>query len=91
VLVTDDKGQKAEAIVWNATDLKEFPVQMQMNDKEATVVMRYKEIKLARPDAKQFEAPAGYSKHSDMMQLMQVAAQKMAGGAGAPAGGAKKP
>ena len=90
VIMTDDKGQKSDAIVWNATDLKEFPVQMQMNDKETTVVMRYKDIKLANPDAKQFTAPAGYSKHTDMMQLMQVAVQKVTPGAGAPAGGARK-
>ena len=90
VVLTDDKGQKAEAIVWNATDLKEFPVQMQMNDKDATVVMRYKDIQLAKPDAKQFAAPAGYGKHTDMMQLMQVAVQKATRGAGAPAGGTRK-
>jgi len=90
VVMTDDKGQKGEAIVWNATDLKEFPVQMQMNDKEATVVMRYKDIKLAKPDAKQFAAPTGYSKHTDMMQLMQAAVQRVTPGAGAPAGGTRK-
>jgi hypothetical protein len=81
VFLTDDKGQKAEAIVWNAADLSE---------KEMTVVMRYKDIKLAKPEPRQFDAPAGYSKHTDMMQLMQLAAQKMAGSASAPAGGARK-
>ena len=37
-----------------------------------------------------YTAPAGYSKHTDMMQLMQVAVQKVTPGAGAPAGGARK-
>src|SRR2546427_5833581 len=74
--MTDTKGQKAEAVVWNATDLKEFPVQMQMNDKETTVVMRYKEVHLSKPDAKQFDAPAGFTKHTDMQQLMMAIAQK---------------
>ena len=76
VVMTDTKGQKAEAVVWNATDLKEFPVQMQMNDKETTVVMRYKEVHLSKPDAKQFDAPAGFTKHTDMQQLMMAIAQK---------------
>jgi len=76
VVMTDAKGQKAEAVVWNATDLKEFPVQMQMNDKQTTVVMRYKEVHLSKPDAKQFDAPAGFTKHSDMQQLMMAIAQK---------------
>ena len=82
VIMTDDNGQKAEAIVWNASDLKDFPVQMQINDKEATVVMRYKEVRLARPEAGQFDAPAGYTKHADMQQLMMVAMQKQMGGRG---------
>ena len=76
VVMTDAKGQKAEAVVWNATDLKGFPVQMQMNDKETTVVMRYKEVRLSKPDAKQFDAPAGFTKHADMQQLMLAIAQK---------------
>ncbi len=76
VVMTDAKGQKAEAVVWNAADLKEFPVQMQMNDKETTVVMRYKEVHLGKPDAKQFDAPAGFTRHTDMQQLMMAIAQK---------------
>jgi len=82
VILTDAKGQKAEAMVWNASDLKDFPVQMQMNDKEATVVMRYKEIQLAKPETKQFDPPAGFTRHADMQQLMMVAMQKQMGGRG---------
>ena len=76
VVMTDAKGQKAEAVVWNATDLKDFPVQMEMNDKGTTVVMRYNEVRLSKPDAKQFDAPAGFTKHADMQQLMMAIAQK---------------
>jgi len=76
VIMTDGKGQKAEAVVWNATDMKDFPVQMQMNDKQTTVVMRYNEVHLGKPDAKQFDVPAGFTKHSDMQQLMIAIAQK---------------
>ena len=76
VIMTYPKGQQAEAMVWNAADLKEFPVQMQMNDKGTTVIMRYKEVHLGKPDAKQFDAPASFTKHSDMQQLMMTIAQK---------------
>ena len=82
VILTDAKGQKAEAMVWNASDLKDFPVQMQMNDKEATVVMRYKEIQLAKPETKQFDPPAGFTRHADMQQLMMIVMQKQSGGQG---------
>ena len=76
VVMTDGKGLQTEALVWNATDMKDFPVQMQMNDKETTVVMRYNEVRLSKPDAKQFDAPAGFTRHSDMQQLMIAVAQK---------------
>jgi len=76
VVMTDAKGLKAEAVVWNATDLRDFPVQMQMTDKETAVVMRYSEVSFSKPDAKQFDAPAGFTKHTDMQQLLMAIAQK---------------
>jgi hypothetical protein len=82
VIMTDGKGRKSEALVWNATDLKDFPIQMQMNDNESTVVMRYKQVQMARPEAGQFQPPAGYTKHADVQQLMMAAAQKQKGGRG---------
>src|SRR5438034_5436317 len=33
VVMTDAKGQKAGAVVWNATDLKDFPVQMRSEER----------------------------------------------------------
>ena len=80
VVVSGEKGEKHEAIVWTATNMKDFPVQMQMNQNEATVVMKYKDVQLKAPDAKQFEAPAGYTKHESMEKLMQGAMLKMLGG-----------
>ncbi len=81
VMVIGDKNEKHEAIVWTATDMKDFPIQMQMNQAEATIVMLYKDVKLARPDAKQFDAPAGFAKHESIEKLMQGAMLKAFGGA----------
>lgn len=81
VTLTDDKGKKFEAVVWEATDLKNFPVQTQMKDKENNIIMRYRDIQFAAPDAKQFDAPTGYTKYTDIQQLMQVVMQRMLGGA----------
>ena len=47
---------------------------------EATVVMHYKDIQLAKPEAKQFDAPAGFTKHESMEKLMQAAMMKTLGG-----------
>lgn len=91
VVITDPAGQKNEGIVWNATDLKEFPVQMQMQDRESggSMTTRFREIKLAAPASREFEVPSGFKKYSDPMQLMQAATAQAAGGA-KPAGGTKK-
>jgi len=58
VVLIDGKGARQEALVWNATDLKDFPVQIQLKQPDATVVMQFRDLRLARPDAKQFEAPS---------------------------------
>jgi hypothetical protein len=80
VVITDAQGQKNEATVWYATDLKDFPVQVQTADKENTMVMHYRDIQLARPDAKLFAPPAGFTEYKDVQQLMQAAMKKMLGG-----------
>ena len=79
VTVTDENKHKTEAIVWNATDLKKFPIQMQIDQPDARVVMRYSDVKLAKPDAKQFEAPAGFKKYESVEKLMQETMMKMLG------------
>ncbi len=81
VRMTDDQGQKIEFIVWSATDMKDFPLQAQMNDAGGNIVIRYKNVQLVRPDANQFGAPSGYTKHRDFLQLMQAAAGRQLGNA----------
>ena len=82
VTLTNKKGEKFEATVWNAADLKDFPIQMQMTEKDTTLITRYKDIQFAKPDEKQFNPPDGYTRHANMQQLMQAAIQKMMGGPG---------
>jgi len=85
VVVTDEKGKKQEFTVWNATDLKSFPVKLEMNERGANVVMLFKNAKLEKPSASEFEAPAGLKRYDNMMTLMQEEVMKrMSGGAGAP-------
>ncbi len=77
VVVTDEKGETQDAIVWNATDMKDFPIQIQMKDEESTVTMKFKEVQFAKPDAKQFEPPTGFAKYDNMQQLQQAIMEKM--------------
>ena len=84
VVVTDDKGGKQEATIWNATDLKDFPVQIMTKEKEDTVVIRYRQIQLAKPDAKSYDAPVGFQEYSSVEALMAGLTAKLLGG-GEPA------
>ena len=76
VTLTSDNGASQEAIVSYATDLREFPVKIEMNQPDTQLVMLYKEVKLVRPEAGLFEAPKGFTRHANLELLMQSAALK---------------
>ncbi len=80
VTLTGESGKKNEATSWNATDLKDFPIQTEFQEQGNTVIMRYKDIKFAKPDAKSFEAPAGFKKYTNQQELMQTEVLKRIGG-----------
>ena len=81
--VSDDKGVKHEFTVSNATDLKDFPVKIEFTEEGTAVTMLMKNVKLAKPDAAQFDPPADFKKY-DMAQLQQEMMKKMMEGMGAP-------
>lgn len=82
LVMTDGKGEKREALTWNATDLKEFPIQIQTTEKENTLVMHFTEVQLTKPDASRFDPPAGYATYKDMQELMMGVMKKMMSGGG---------
>ena len=53
-----------EAITWNASDLKDFPIRIATKELDKTSMMDFHQIKLAPPDPKFFELPGGYAKYS---------------------------
>ena len=84
VTVTADQGAKTEFTVWNATDLKDFPVQILTKEKDDTVIIRYKDIQLTKPDAKEFDVPADFKEYHDYLALTQAATMKMMNEPAAP-------
>jgi len=71
VVVTGPDGVPHESTVWNAKDLNQFPVKIQMAPAQGmNAVMLFKDVKLSKPDAAQFDLPAGYTKYDDMTGLM---------------------
>ena len=85
VIVTDKDGAKHESTVWNATDLKQFPVKIQTADSGDDITMLFKNVSLTKPAASTFETPAGYTKYDNVQALMQQQVMKrMGGGMGMP-------
>jgi hypothetical protein len=79
VVVSADNGEKLEAIAWYAAELKNFPLKVQMEQAQMTVVLQYRDVKLTPPDAGRFEPPAGFTKHATVEHLMQNAMMRSLG------------
>lgn len=78
VVFSDDSGKSVEALTWYATDnLKDFPLQIQAKESENTSILRFSDVKLGKPDSKQFEPPAGYTQYNNQQELMQAMMIKM--------------
>ncbi|HSY74957.1 MAG TPA: DUF4412 domain-containing protein, partial [Dongiaceae bacterium] len=87
VVITDKDGNKHESTVWNATDLKNFPVKIKTGTQGGNTIMSFKNISLAKPDASLFEVPSGYTSYDSMQSMMQTEMmKKMGGGMGMPFG-----
>jgi hypothetical protein len=76
VVVVDDQGKRHEATVWNAPELRDFPVCVATREGEDTAVIRFRQVQFVRPDAAKFEPPAGYTEYADMEGLMVGPAAK---------------
>jgi hypothetical protein len=87
-VVTDKQGVKHEFTVWNATDLKNFPVQIAMNEEENPVTFSFHNVSFAKPDPALFTPPTGFTKYDSMQEMMQSIMMKSlgngAGGFGPP-------
>jgi hypothetical protein len=82
VVITNDQGAHHEATVWNATDLKDFPVQMQMTENGNDITIKFRNVKLDKPDASLFDAPSDFTKYDSPQALMQGEMMKRAGARG---------
>jgi hypothetical protein len=88
VTLTDDKGTQQHATIWEAADMNKFPIQMQLTQDDASVVMKYKDVRLGRPADNHFQAPTGMAKFDNVNALMSDAITKRMN-AGAAPGAAK--
>lgn len=70
--------EKHKAIIWEAQDLKDFPIQIEVVVPASSkypgsggkMVMKYKDIKLGAATASMFEVPSGYKKVNSPQEVM---------------------
>lgn len=61
VMVRNPKGTVIlQATTWNAADLKDFPIQIEMKDNGNSTILHFMNVSLVRPDPKLFDIPAGF-------------------------------
>ena len=77
VVVGDATSPRFQATTWMDPNLKNFPVQIRTADKENAMVMKFREIKLAKPASSQFEVPAGFTEYKTPQAMMMGLASKM--------------
>jgi hypothetical protein len=76
VVLTDEKGHVLNATTWNASDLNDFPIQIETKEKDKTQWLRFQKVEFTRLDAKLFEPPTNYQQFSDMDDLRQAVLAK---------------
>jgi hypothetical protein len=81
VVVKSGTNVVLAATTWNASDQKDFPIQIVTKEKEMTSIMRFQQILFVRLDAKQFDPPAGFKQYSDPETLVVVQSKKVPNGA----------
>ncbi len=84
MVVTDDQGKAHESTVWNATDLKKFPVKIVTGEGGSTATLLFKNVNTAKPDAALFDPPSDYKKYDNFQALMMEQMKKRMGGMNMP-------
>lgn len=78
-VVKNEKGETLlDATTWNATDLQDFPIQIEMRDSGNITVMHFQQVSFARPDSRLFEPPPGYQAFNTPEELVGAMMKKAA-------------
>jgi hypothetical protein len=80
-VVTDKDGTKHESTVWNATDLNKFPIKIEQTEDGNLSSMAFRDVKLSKPEAKQFDTPTDCKKYENIMAVMQEVMKRATAGA----------
>lgn len=83
VTVTPAEGKPSKALIWRATDLNDYPVQVEMTlDDSSVVTTTFQNINQTKPAPALFELPTDYTKYDSIQDLMMKSMQRMMGAIG---------
>jgi hypothetical protein len=92
VTFSTDDGKQHEMTVWNASDMKDFPLKTEMQAGGPTVTTHFRDIKMTAPDASLFDPPTDYKVYGSVQEMMMANMQRMMPPqGGTPPGGAAPP
>lgn len=73
-VVKNQKGTVLlDAVTWNAADLQNFPIQIELNEGGSTSVTHFQKVTLAKPDPRLFDAPTSYKRFYNPLDLTLAA------------------
>jgi hypothetical protein len=88
VVVTPEEGVPVTMFVWQAKDLKDYPIQTEVDTGNGGVVTtRFQDINQTKPAASLFEPPSDYKHYSNQQEMMM----SVMGGMGGSPGGRSMP
>jgi len=75
IAVTEAAGQ-VEIFTWEAADLGQFPIQVQIPHGDVTYTIQFRKVTFAKPGPSLFEPPSGYRRYETLEQLHEAASQR---------------
>ncbi len=91
ITFTADDGSQYEMLVWQASDLSDFPIKTEMQVGGSTITTHFRDIKLSAPDASLFDPPSDYKQYGSMQELMMASMSRMMPPGGMPPHGEMPP
>ena len=84
VVVKDDEGKEHELTLWEATDLKNFPIRIENPNEEVPTTLTFREVKFEKPAESMFTPPEDFQRYTDVGMMIRESMMKRF----APPGGA---
>jgi len=76
MLMKDADGKEQEATLWSASDLKDFPVKIEMSTEAGPSMVTFSDVRLGKPDESLFDPPSGFQRYNDVSTMMREAMMK---------------